>query len=146
MCQERIERSRTKAVGACLKTVQEYLNQYAKATPICSVHSSHCDAMVLGYLVKGLASQNLNPLPVYPYVGNPYTSLSRSLKAMELFSLCDCMKETGMRSTYHKKPCGIKEALHERVREAGLILNRPQLDQLWSGNHLCGTEQTVASI
>jgi hypothetical protein len=66
MCQEQIEHFRTKAIGAYLKTVEEYLNQYAKATSLCSVRSSHCDAMVRGYLVKGLASQNLNPLPAYP--------------------------------------------------------------------------------
>jgi hypothetical protein len=146
VCQEQIEHSRTKAIGACLKTVEEYLNQYTKATPICSLSSSHCDAMVLGYLVKGLASQNLNPLPAYPYIGISYTGLSRSLKAMELFSWCDCMEEMGMRGTYYKETCGIKKALHECVRETGLLLKGPQLDQFGNGNHLFGTEQTIASI
>jgi hypothetical protein len=82
--------------------------------------------MVLGGLIRGLSILNLYPLPVHPYDGISFSKLSASLRQIRLLTLCDTPRQYRMTN---KDKCGVKESLHQSIRQADETLAGLKLDE-----------------
>jgi hypothetical protein len=109
-----IEGSRLKAVPNAIAVLQETLAKYQGNTSSCPRRDSlafSCDAMVLGGLIKRMASIGLLPPPELPYKGLSFAGLAGQIRDMELPTLCDVRS----RNHYGLPSCGIKPTIDASI-------------------------------
>jgi hypothetical protein len=75
------------------RIIKEAIERYRGSKAICSSkrNGSACDAMILGYLIKGLSAAGLWPVPEPPYEDITFSQLVVHIEGLEIVSLCDKM-------------------------------------------------------
>jgi hypothetical protein len=92
-----------------------------------NAHRNECDAMVLGYLVKGAYAQNLYPQPLPPYDSYSFSSVYHGINRLNITTAC--AKLSGKPEDNH----GILETLKKDLMVMWYSMNGLDLDDL---NHL----------
>jgi hypothetical protein len=109
------------ALSRCRLRIEDIKDSYEYPQKQCHRHE-HCDATVLGSLMKALKKQDLLPFPTYPYVNLLFKSLASKLRSMPLATLCELLpskkwpryeyyEDDEGRHEYGK--CGVKDQIHE---------------------------------
>jgi hypothetical protein len=111
--------------------IEDIKDSYEYPQKQCHRHE-HCDATVLGSLMKALKKQDLFLFPTYPYVSLSFKSLASKLRSMPLATLCELLPsknwpryeyyddDEGKHEYYYDDErrheygkCGVKDQIHE---------------------------------
>ncbi|KUJ15812.1 uncharacterized protein LY89DRAFT_96922 [Mollisia scopiformis] len=95
---DRIEATRQNGISILISDINNMITAYNTGSFSCTTVFSNnevmdgnlaCDGMVLGSLMKSLASYGLWPLPTAPYVGISMESLANQIRSLKILALCD---------------------------------------------------------
>ena len=110
MISDAIERNRLQMVPNAIAVLRGTLAKYQGNTTCCSrgdSWASSCDAMVLGGLMKRMASVGLLPPPEPPYKDLSFAGLAKQVRDMELPTLCEVWPRRGHYG-FSPSSCNIK--------------------------------------
>ncbi|KAM0161538.1 hypothetical protein ACHAQE_004093 [Botrytis cinerea] len=98
---DELESSREHAIGELVEMLDYTIKRYQDNSSKCSIgtrygegrepHRKHCDAMILGMLVKAAIEQEIYPLPTRPYKEWSFSMLEKKMKCIKPTSLCAAM-------------------------------------------------------
>jgi hypothetical protein len=138
-----IDEARKNAISECYAMVNAIERDYQEPKEQCT-EMEHCDAMVLGGLVKALAAQELRPSPSSPFIGLSYIKVAGDFGKLSIPTLCEIMatairdiNSNNNRSGYYSNSnrhvpipkCGIKDAITTRLSTISGTLTGLELDR-----------------